>query len=316
MRAIVYERFGGPEVLELKTVPTPDPGPGELLVAVHAAGVNPVDGQNRADGAWAAIEPPVIPGYDFSGVVEALGDDTNGWAVGNEVFGALPVRVTRSGSYAEHVAVPAEIVARKPERLSHVEAAAVPIAASTAHEAIRRLRLEPGERLLIWGAGGGVGTFAVQIAAGAGARVLAVASARHHTLLAELGAEACIDYTSEDVGEAVLERAGGEVDAIADFVGGETMARALALVRERGRAVEIAGLEGDIELVIDKNQELHGVLFNPADPAPLAAVAALVEAGRLQPVIGEVLALEDAAEAHRRLEDGHQQGKLVLEVRS
>ncbi len=192
----------------------------------------------------------------------------------------------------------------------------MPIAASTAHEAIRRLRLEPGERLLIWGAGGGVGTFAVQIAAGAGARVLAVASARHHTLLAELGAEACIDYTSEDVGEAVLERAGGEVDAIADFVGGETMARALALVRERGRAVEIAGLEGDIELVIDKNQELHGVLFNPADPAPLAAVAALVEAGRLQPVIGEVLALEDAAEAHRRLEGGHQQGKLVLEVRS
>ena len=114
----------------------------------------------------------------------------------------------------------------------------------------------------------------------------------------------------------MLERAGGEVDAIADFVGGETMARALALVRERGRAVEIAGLEGDIELVIDKNQELHGVLFNPADPAPLAAVAALVEAGRLQPVIGEVLALEDAAEAHRRLEGGHQQGKLVLEVRS
>jgi len=158
-----------------------------------------------------------------------------------------------------------------------------------------------------------VGTFAVQIARQAGATVLAVASARHHSLLARLGAEACIDYTSEDVDEAVLERAGGEVDAVADFVGAQTLARSLGLLREGGRAVEIAGLEGDIELLIDKNHELHGVLFNPANPAPFAAVAELVDAGDLGPVIDDVLALEDAAEAHRRLEAGHRQGKLVLE---
>jgi NADPH:quinone reductase len=315
MRAVVYERFGGPDVLEVRDWPRPEPAAGELLVAVHAAGVNPVDAQNRADGAWAAIEPPVIPGYDFSGVVEEVDDGAGGWAVGDEVFGALPVRMTRSGSYAEYVAVRGEIVAAKPERLSHAEAAAAPVAACTAHEALRRLRLEPGEWLLIHGAGGGVGSFAVQIGAASGARVIAVASGRHHELLAELGADACVDYTVEDVGEAVRRIAGGEVDAVADFVGGEALASSLPLLRDRGRAAEIVEMAGDLELLIDRNQDFHGVLFNPADPEPLLAVAAELDAGTLRPVVSEVLPLEQAAEAHRMLEAGHRQGKLVLEVR-
>src|SRR5436190_425394 len=202
MRAIVYERFGGPEVLEPRDWPRPEPRSAEVLVAVHAAGVNPVDAQNRTDGAWAELKPPVIPGYDFSGVVETVGDPAAGWAAGDEVFGALPVRGTRAGSYAEYVAVPAEIIALKPKRLSHVEAAAAPVAACTAHEALRRLRLDAGEWLLVHGAGGGVGSFAVQIAARAGVRVLAVASARHHQLLGELGAEAFVDYAREPLDEA------------------------------------------------------------------------------------------------------------------
>jgi NADPH:quinone reductase len=314
MRAVVYERFGGPEVLELRDWPAPEPAAGQLLVAVRAAGVNPVDAQNRASGDWARLEPPVIPGYDFSGVVESVGDGADGWAVGDEVFGALPVRVTRSGSYAEYVAVDAGIVAAKPDHRSHAEAAAMTVAGCTAHESLHRLRLEPGEWLLICGAGGGVGSFAVQIGAAAGARVIAVASARHHELLTELGAEACVDYTSEEVGQAV-RRIAGRVDTLADFVGGRTLERMLPLVRERGRAVEIASIEGDVEELIDRNQELHGVLFNPANPEPLRAVAAELAAGRIRPVISDVLRLEDAAEAHRRLEAGHRQGKLVLEVR-
>ena len=304
MRAIVYERFGGPEVLEPRDWPRPEPRSAEVLVAVHAAGVNPVDAQNRTDGAWAELQPPVIPGYDFSGVVETVGDPAAGWAAGDEVFGALPVRVTRSGSYAEYVAVPAETIARKPERLSHVEAAAAPVAACTAHEALRRLRLDAGEWLLVHGAGGGVGSFAVQIAARAGVRVLAVASARHHQLLGELGAAAFVDYAREHLDEAARSITGGEVDAVADFVGGEALSRSLSLLRKRGRAVEIVELTGDLESLIDRNQELHGVLFDPADPGPLRAVADELAAGRLRPVVSDVLALEQAGEAHRRLEAG------------
>jgi NADPH:quinone reductase len=312
MRAVVYERFGGPEVLELRDWPQPEPRADEVLVRIHAAGVNPVDAQNRADGAWAGITPPVIPGYDFSGVVEAIGERVSNWAPGDDVFGAPAVRGTGRGSYAEYIAVPAELVVAKPNRLSHIEAAAVPIAACTAHECVRRLRLEPDEWLLVLGAGGGVGSFAVQFAAGLGVRVLALASTRHHRLLADLGAEACVDYIDEDVAEAVTRITGGEIDAVADFVGEGALAAILPLLRERGRAVEIVDITGDIEPLIDRNQELHGVLFNPANPEPLRAVAAELEAGRVRPVVSDVLPLERAADAHRLLESGHRQGKLVL----
>jgi NADPH2:quinone reductase len=142
-----------------------------------------------------------------------------------------------------------------------------------------------------------------------------VASARHHELLGELGARACIDYTQERVDEAARLITGGEVDAVADFVGGEALSRSLSLLRQRGRAVEIVDLEGDLEPLIDRNQELHGVLFDPSHPDPLRAIAAELAAGRLRSVVSDVLSLEQAAEAHRRLEAGHRQGKLVLEVR-
>ena len=315
MRAVQLESFGGPDVLELRSVPRPKIGPGEMLVAIHAAGVNPVDGQNRADGSWAQLQLPVIPGSDFCGVVEAVGDDAGDWARGDEVFGLLPFRGNSVGSYAEYCAADARRVARKPEGVSHQEAAAVPLAATTALEVLGRLDLAPGAWPLIHGAGGGVGTFAVQLAAAAGLRVIASASSKHHQLLLELGAEACIDYGSEDVCEAALRRAPGGVDALVDLVGGVTLADSLPALRERGTAVTIAGLDGDLELLIDKNQTLRGVLLDPSDPSALFAVADELAAGRLRPVISEVLPLEAAAEAHRRLEAGHVQGKLVLGVR-
>jgi len=253
MRAVVYERFGGPEVLEVQRVPKPEAGAGELLIAVHAAGVNPVDAQNRADGAWAELEPPVIPGYDFSGVIEVT--DAGEWAEGDAVFGALPIRVTRRGSYAEYCVVDARRVARKPEGLAHVEAAAVPTAACTAHEALRRLELEPGEWLLIHGGGGGVGTFAVQLAASRGVRVLASASSAHHELLAELGAEACIDYAAEDVCAGARRIAGRDVDAIAAH-----LLHHVAENAERGHGLELVGslcAAGKTEQDEQRQPDLH-----------------------------------------------------------
>jgi NADPH:quinone reductase len=314
MRAVVLDRFGGPDVLRMRDVPRPEPGPGELLVAVHACAVNPVDAENRADGSWGGIEPPAILGSDFSGVIEALGSEVTGWSVGDEVFGALPFRGNRLGTYAECCVPDARHVARKPEALSHAQAAAAPLAAVTARQVLLRLGLAPGERLLVHGAGGGVGTFAVQLAAAAGARVIAAASARHHELLRELGAELCVDYTVDDVAAATRERA-GEVDAIADLVGGDALARSLPVLRDRGRAAAIADLEGDLELAIDKNATLHGVLCDVDDAAGLAAIARELSAGRLRAVIWSFLTLAEAAEAHRRIEAGHAQGKIVLMVR-
>lgn len=191
----------------------------------------------------------------------------------------------------------------------------MPLAATTAFEVLRRLDLAPGEWLLIHGGGGGVGTFAVQLAAAAGLRVVASASSSHHQLLLELGAESCVDYSVEDVCEGALHRVGDEVDGVADFVGAETLANSLPALRDRGAAATIAGLEGDLELLIDKNQTLHGILLDPSDPSALFAVAEELAEGRLRPVISEVLPLEAAADSHRRLEAGHLQGKLVLEVR-
>src|SRR5690242_16876419 len=163
MRAVMIHRFGGPEVLEVDEVEPPDPGPDELLVRVVAAGTNPVDAKIRAAGAWAGIELPAILGYDASGVVERVGGCVRDFKPGDEVFYTSEIFGNRFGSYAEYEPVPAALVAPKPAALSHVEAAAVPLAGGTAWEAtVRRLAVRVGETVLIHGGAGGVGSFAVQ----------------------------------------------------------------------------------------------------------------------------------------------------------
>jgi NADPH2:quinone reductase len=316
MRAAVIDRFGGPEVLEVRETPTPEPGRGQVRIAVHAAGVNPVDAYNRSDGTWASISPPAILGSDFSGTVDALGGGVTGWALGEEVFGLAPFRGGAAGTYAEYHVAPASLLLRKPDRLTHVEAAAIPLAAATAQTVIvERLALRPEESVLIHGAGGGVGTFAVQIAAAIGARVVAAASARHHPLLGELGAELCLDYEVVDVAAATREQLGQEVDAIADLVGGEVLASSLEVLREGGRAAAIIAPEGDLEPAIDRNHTLHGVLLDAGNQATLEAVRGLVAAGELRPIVSSVYPLEEVAQAHAALERGHVQGKIVLRAR-
>lgn len=315
MKAAVIDRFGGPEVLDWREVETPSPGPGQVRVRVHAAGVNPVDAQNRADGSWANLSLPAIVGSDFSGVVDRVGDGVSGWSAGEEVFGLSPFRESSAGTYAEYHVVEAGSLLRKPDNLSHVEAAAMPLAAATALEVIeRRLAVGRGEVVLVHGAGGGVGSFAVQIAAAAGATVIASASERHHELLHRLGADLCLDYRRGDVAATARERAGRDLDAVADFVGGEAVATSLTALREGGRAASVVGFEGDLEPAIDRNITLHGVLVDPEDHLLLEQVRDRAAAGHLRPVISAVYPLADVRSAHRRLEAGHMQGKIVLDV--
>jgi NADPH:quinone reductase len=312
----VISRFGGPGVLELMEVPDPVPGPRQVRIAVHAAAVNPVDAANRADGTWAGLRLPAIIGSDVSGVIDSVGADVGEWHRGDEVFGAAPFRGGRPGTYAELHVADAATIARKPATLSHVEAAAVPLAGGTAYTVInRRLCVEPGERVLIHGAGGGVGVFAVQLVAAAGARAIALASRRHHDLLLELGASAAIDYRESDALATAQQHAGGEFDCVADFVGGTCLSSSLAWIREGGRAATIVELKGDLDLALDRNITVHGVLVDCGDRSLFDELRAVIEAGQLRPVVSTVLPLEQAADAHRLLEAGHVEGKIVLAVR-
>jgi NADPH2:quinone reductase len=312
MRALVVERPGGPEALRARELPAPLPGPGHVVVAVEAAGVNPVDAGNRADPAWAGLRPPFVVGYELAGTVEATGDGT-GWRPGQPVWGLLPVRGTRWGTYAERVALDASLIGPRPEGLSAVEAAALPLAGATALQLLDRLAPRPGEWVLVHGAAGGVGSLFVQLARARGARVAASASVRREALLERLGAEVFLDRLAGDVAGRARQAIGQDLDMVADLVGHRTLAASLPVLREGGRAGSIVELAGDLEPVIDRNITLHGVLMRPGR-AVLDALAAEVGAGRLRPVVDQVLDLEDAATAHRRVETGRGQGKVVLRV--
>jgi NADPH:quinone reductase len=315
MRAIVYDTFGGPDVLHLREVALPEPGPGQVRVVIYAAGTNPVDAQNRQDGSWADVHPPVIPGCDASGVIDVVGPGVTRFAPGDEVFYMVDFLHHASGTYAEYQVVDAALIARKPQSLTHVEAAGLPLAAGTAYEMIiRRLALTRGEWVLLYGASGGVGSLALQMAVAQGAHVIAVARAHHHALLSELGAVACLDYTTQDVLAEAQTIAGRKLDAIADFVGGETLAQSLGALRPYGRAASTVGVTGVLDRLLDLNLTLHGILVRP-EQTRLEALDMLVSTGTLRPIIDQVLPLEEAAQAHRLLESGHGQGKIVLFMR-
>lgn len=318
MRAMLFEQFGGPEVLQLREVPLPAPGPGQVRVAIHAAGTNPVDAGNRKDGSWAGIQPPVIPGAEASGVVDAVGPGVTQCAPGEEVFYLTDVLHQPRGTYAEYHVVDAALVAPKPPSLSHVEAAALPLAAGTAYElVIPRLAVQAGEWVLLYGAAGGVGSSALQLAVAQGARVIAVARTEHHPLLQRLGAAACLDYTLQEVVREAQAIAGGQIDVVIDCVGGATMVQGLRALRPFGRAATIASVQGAMEQwdpLVDANLVLHGILIRP-DRRRLVELSALVARGALRPIIAQVLPLEAAADAHRRFETRHGYGKIILNVR-
>ncbi len=316
MRAMVTPKFGPADLFEEQDVQRPEPGPGEVLVRVVASGTNPIDAKLRADGSFAGLEPPVILGADVSGVVEEVGPGVTDFAAGDEVYYTPEMFGPGSnGGYAEYHAASVEIVAHKPATLSHIEAAAVPLAGGTAWEAVvRRLAVEVGETVLIHGGAGGVGSFAVQIAKASGARVLASAGSDNQQTLKDLGVDVAIDYTKDSVEELALEdTAGAGVDAVFDTVGGETVVNSIPATRPFGRIATVLGAQGDLTALYTSNQTLYGVLLT-RERTRLDEMAVLIDRGQMRPLVEEVFPLNQVGKTHERLESGHGRGKLVLNV--
>src|SRR4029453_18197567 len=270
-------------------------------------GVNPVDAGNRADPSWAGVNPPYVVGYELAGRIQAAGAQA-ACGRGELVWGLLPVRGTRWGTYAELVTLDAALVAPRPPSLSAVEAASLPLAGAPAATLLDRLDPRTGGWLLFHAAAGGFGSLFVQLARARGARVVASASAQRESLLRELGAEVFLDRHVGQVAKRARRAIGQELDMITDLVGYGTLAASLPVVREGGRAGSIVELTGDLEPAVDRNITLHGVLVRPSR-AVLGVLAAAVADGSLRPVVDQVLDLADAAVAHRRVESRRGQGK-------
>jgi NADPH:quinone reductase-like Zn-dependent oxidoreductase len=304
MRTVIQHGFGGPEVLQVVEAPKPGPGPGEVLVRVYAAALNPVDAVVRAGEIKLLGEPPFRVGWDISGVVEAAGAGA-GFEVGEEVYGmpGFPAEV----GYAEYVAVSADHLARKPSTLSHAEAAAVPLAGLTAWQGLVTLAdLQPGQRVLITRAAGGVGHLAVQIAKARGLYVIASASEPKHEFLRSLGADEVLDYRATDYVEAF-----SDLDAVVDAnAEGDRAHRAL-----RPGGVLISLLQGDepelARWVEEAGYRFAGVIVE-SDAASLQALAELADAGKLRPHVSARLPLEEVVKAHELLDAGNTVGKIVL----
>ncbi|MFI1970464.1 NADP-dependent oxidoreductase [Streptomyces cinnamoneus] len=308
MQAITQLSFGGPEVLHLTEVERPQPGPGEVLVRVRAAGVNPVDSAVRAGFFPLFPTPPAVLGWDVAGEVAAVGAGVTRFEVGDEVHG-MPRFPEAAGAYAQYVVAPAGQLAPKPAALSMTEAGALPLAGLTAWQALVDIAdVQPGQRVLIHAAAGGVGHLAVQIAKARGAHVIGTARADNHAFVESLGADELIDYATTDFATAA-----GQVDVVLDLVGGEYAPRSLRTLRPGGLLVTTVGHHPG--LTAEEAQE-HGIRFEtvfvePSGPA-MERLGALAEAGKLRVHVGRELPLADAAKAHELGATGRAKGKTVL----
>ncbi len=308
MKGISFDRFGGPEVLTLRDdLPDPPLGPDTVLVRVRAAGVNPVDVSIR-EGRLAGAFPhhfPIVPGWEMSGVVEAAGPAVTDVAPGDEVFGYVRRDDVQWGTAAELVPAPQRCVTAKPESLSFAEAGALPLAGLTAYQALaEQLDVAEGDRVLITRGAGGVGTFAVQIAVALGAHVVTTASGRNAGYLRGLGAHEVLDHTAGPISEQLTE----PVDVLFDLVGGESMRDALRRVRPGGPR----GLR-TVSVVDPSIRDSAGsYVFVHPDVAGLGELARMADAGQLRVPIAKAFPLEETAEAHRMIAEGHVRGKVVV----
>lgn len=317
MKAIVLKNFGTVENFELADVNLRKPKHGEIVVKLKAISINPVDYKIRMNGTWANLKTPAILGYDAAGVVQETGDGVTDFKAGDEVFYTTPIHGNAEGTYAEYNIVDASIVSKKPVNLSFEEAAAIPLAGGTAWEGIvRRLAVRPGETILIHSGAGGVGSFAVQFARLAGARIIATAGRNNLQTLKELGADIAVDY-NEDVTKAVLNATDGlGADCAYDIQGPDIVSRVLPAVRPFGRIACILAPQGALSTLSRNNITLYGI-FLMRERKRLEEMKSVFELGRAKPLIGEMFqfGLEGIRKGHEKLESGHVRGKIVLSFR-
>ncbi|SFU58934.1 NADP-dependent oxidoreductase [Alicyclobacillus macrosporangiidus] len=309
MKAVYIEAYGGRDQLRYGELPEPQVGPRDVLIEVHAAAVNPVDWKIRNGWLQQRLQYafPLILGWDVAGVVVRTGPEVTRFRVGDEVFSRPDI--ARNGAYAEHIAVDERLVAKKPSNLSFEEAAAVPLAALTAWEAlVDRAGVQAGQRVLIHAGAGGVGVYAIQFAKHFGAEVTTTVSARNAPLAQELGADRVIDYTAED-----FTKDGRVYDIVFDTVGADVQEKSLDVVKPGGLLISI------VSPPQQEACEARGIrgawFFLEPDGEKLAKIGRLIEEGRVKPVVGAVFPLAEAAKAHELSEHRHLQGKIVLRVK-
>lgn len=301
-KAFVFTEYGGPETQQLVDIPLPTPRPGQLLVAVRAAGVNPIDWKVRAGYLQQAapLDLPAVLGCAAAGVVQAVGADVDGFSVGDEVVGALPL----AGAYAEYALFRAAATVLKPAGISFEVAATLPVSATSAYDGVEQVALKEGQTLLVIGAGGGVGAAAVQLARARGIRVLGVASAAKQEFVQSMGGTFVL--SGDGIVDRVREISPDGVDAIFDLVGGDAVRAAAGLVHDGSRIVSAA----DYAIA-----EIGGAqLEHPDGVAALRAVGELAAEGTLTPRISATFPLDEAAAALALVEEGHVSGKVVITV--
>jgi len=308
MKAIVIHQYGEPDVLKYEDAPRPEPKENQILVRVIAAGVNPVDAAARSEkyAKFFGITVPFIPGYDIAGVVEKAGAKVTKFKAGDSVYAYIGLG--EGGGYAQYAVVTEQEAAPKPKSLTYESAAAVPVVALTAWQAlIDTAKLSAGQTVLIHGGSGGVGSFAIQIAKASGAKVIATASTANQDFLKQLGADVAIDYTKQK-----FEDVAKGVDVVLDSVGKDTLARSYGVVKKGGFVVTLVARIDEAELA------KHGIrgasLSVEPDSNELAEIGKLIDQGKIKVVVSQTFPLSEAMKAQEQVATGHTRGKIVLKV--
>ena len=310
MRVAKYEDFSGPKGVELAEMEVPQLKEGEILVKIKSAGVNPVD-TVITKGYYKDMMPhsfPIIPGWDFAGVIEDRGHAARRFEIGEEVFAYARRPEVKWGTFAEYIVIPESYVATRPKNVTFEEASAIPLAGLTAYQSLYTFgELSKGQKLLILGSSGGVGTYGIQLAKARGAEVIGVASSKNHDYMKSLGADHTIDYHDKDIGEAVKEIFPEGVDLIFDCTSGESLQQSVKCLKDSGRLVSILNQGEDLDPKID-----FKFVFVEPHSANLDHLRELVEAEKLKVRVSKRYRLEEAVEALEQIESLHTTGKIVI----